>query len=179
MYILWDLFVAFFRANIVAYGGGVGAISFIQKEVVDIYGWMSQEEFANTIVVGNALPGPIATKLAMYIGYNVAGVTGAIISLLATVIPTAFMMMALIGIITKYKDAKIIKGIMLTVQPVVVMLLLQVIYNISKSSINSMSLYLGLITLASFLGVFYFDIHPVLLIVLAIFLGAIFSEIII
>jgi len=179
MYTFWSLFVAFFRANIVAYGGGAGSIPLIRKEVVEIYGWMTNEEFANILAIGNSLPGPIATKLAASIGYQVGGITGAIISIIATVGPTALMMTVLFAFILKYKDTKVIKGIMIAIQPVVVVLLLQVAYEMGKGTLNSISILLLGIFLASLLAIFYFEIHPVIIIILAMFVGAIFSDFII
>jgi chromate transporter len=179
MYTFWSLFVAFFRANIVTFGGGPTSIPLIRKEVVDVYGWMTNEEFANVIAVGNSLPGPIATKLAASIGYQVGGITGAIISIIATVGPTALLMTVLFAFMMKYKDTKVIKGIMIAIQPVIVVLLIQVAYEMGKGTLNNISILLIGIFLLSLIAVFYFKIHPAIIIILAIFIGAIFSEFII
>lgn len=54
------------------YGGGPGSIPLIHKEVVDKYEWMSDEDFGDLLALANTLPGPIATKLAGYIGHRVS-----------------------------------------------------------------------------------------------------------
>ena len=41
-------------------------------------GWVTPEEFADAVAVGNALPGPIAAQVSAYIGFKMAGVPGAI-----------------------------------------------------------------------------------------------------
>ncbi len=74
--IYWQLFLAFFIPNIVGYGGGPAIIPLIENEVVGTYGWMTHQQFAETLALGNALPSPIATKMAGYIGYAIAGVGG-------------------------------------------------------------------------------------------------------
>src|SRR5690606_17857743 len=86
---LWDLFVAFTRAGLFGYGGGPGSIPLIKREVVDIYHWMTDEQFAEALAFGNALPGPIATKLATYVGFHVAGTPGAVAGVAGIVLPTA------------------------------------------------------------------------------------------
>ena len=78
--IYWQLFLAFFIPNIVGYGGGPAIIPLIENEVVGTYGWMTHQGFAETLALGNALPSPIATKMAGYIGYRVGGVLGAHLS---------------------------------------------------------------------------------------------------
>lgn len=57
-----DIFIAFFRSGILGFGGGPSAIPLVHKEVVGTYQWMSDEEFADVLSIGNTLPGPIATK---------------------------------------------------------------------------------------------------------------------
>ena len=71
-----DIFIAFFRSGMLGYGGGSSAIPLVKKEVVDTYKWMNDDEFGDLLAIANTLPGPIATKLAGYIGYRVGGYFG-------------------------------------------------------------------------------------------------------
>ncbi|MEI8598274.1 chromate transporter [Vibrio sp. M60_M31a] len=80
-----DIFLAFFIPNIVGYGGGPAIIPLIEAQVVGQYGWMNASQFAEVLALGNALPSPIATKMAGYIGYEVGGTLGAFIAVFATV----------------------------------------------------------------------------------------------
>ena len=68
-----DIFIAFFRSGILGFGGGPASIPLVHKEVVGNFGWMTDDEFADVLSIGNTLPGPIATKMAGYIGYRVGG----------------------------------------------------------------------------------------------------------
>lgn len=63
-----DIFIAFFRSGILGFGGGPAAIPLVHKEVVGNFKWMTDDEFADVLSIGNTLPGPIATKMAGYIG---------------------------------------------------------------------------------------------------------------
>ena len=92
---LWDLFVSFTKVGIFAYGGGPSMIPLIQEEVVDRNAWMTIEEFTDALAMGYALPGPIATKMAAYIGYQVADTPGLLVALFGTVFPSLLMMMIL------------------------------------------------------------------------------------
>lgn len=85
---LFDLFVAFFRASILSYGGGPESIPLMQKEVVNNYKWLSNDKFSDVLAMGNSLPGPIAPKIAAYMGYNVAGILGAFVAVCAVAVPT-------------------------------------------------------------------------------------------
>lgn len=68
--IYWHIFWAFFLPGILGYGGGPASIPLVEKEVVDRYGWVTENEFSEMLAMGNALPGPIATKMAGYIGFQ-------------------------------------------------------------------------------------------------------------
>src|SRR5690606_39908313 len=88
----WNLFLAFFRVGILGYGGGPASIPLIHKEVVSTYKWMKDEEFGDMLALANTLPGPIATKLAGYIGYRVSGILGLLNAVLATILPTIVLL---------------------------------------------------------------------------------------
>jgi chromate transporter len=115
----WHLFLAFFKVGILGYGGGPSSIPLVHKEVVDTYKWMNNDEFADVLALGNTLPGPIATKMAGYIGYRVAGVLGMINAIVATIVPTIILMIILLTSLTTFKDQPWVAGMTKAVVPVV------------------------------------------------------------
>ena len=91
-----SLFAAFFRIGIFGFGGGPSMIPLVHQEVVKRHAWMDDDAFADVLAIGNTLPGPIATKMAGYIGYRVGGVFGAINAVVAVIVPVIFAMIALL-----------------------------------------------------------------------------------
>src|SRR5690625_6768189 len=77
--IYWEIFKANFIANILGYGGGPATIPLLEYEVVNRYEWFTVNEYSEMVALGNGLPGPIATKLAGYIGFEVGGYFGAFV----------------------------------------------------------------------------------------------------
>ncbi|MCK4235643.1 MAG: chromate transporter, partial [Candidatus Krumholzibacteria bacterium] len=73
MNIYWSIFFSFLRVGLFGFGGGPALIPLIEKEVVDHYGWLTAEEFIDVLAMANALPGPIATKMALCIGLRMGG----------------------------------------------------------------------------------------------------------
>ncbi len=122
---LLDLFVAFFRSSILSYGGGPASIPLIKAEVVENYRWMSNEQFADALALGNALPGPIAPKMAAYVGHYAAGVWGAVVAIVAAVVPTAIAIILLAKLFFMFKDSERLKGMLKIAKPLVVVMLLQ------------------------------------------------------
>lgn len=113
-----DLFIAFFRAGMLGYGGGLSAIPLMHKEVVKTYKWMDDDEFADILALANTLPGPINTKLSGYIGWRLYGIWGLINCIIATVLPTAFLMIILLTVLNAYKDSTWVQGMSKGVIPV-------------------------------------------------------------
>jgi len=170
-----QLFWAFFISNILGYGGGPPSIPLIQNEVVDHYHWMSIKEFGEVLAVGNALPSPIATKLAGYIGYQVAGVPGATVALLATVAPTAIAMILLLQFINLFRNAPQVKAMTQSVRPVVTVLLGTMTYQFLLGAVEGIGwIQTGILTVASYLLLETWKVHPAFVMVAAMVYGYIF-----
>ncbi|WP_044476732.1 chromate transporter [Oceanobacillus massiliensis] len=119
----WNIFIAFFRVGMLGFGGGPASIPLIQKEVVDNYKWMDNEEFGDMLAIGNTLPGPIATKLAGYVGYRIAGIVGMINALLASMFPTIILMIVLLTSLSGIREFDWVQGMTAAVVPVVGMMM--------------------------------------------------------
>ena len=113
-----DIFIAFFRAGMLGYGGGLSAIPLMHREVVTIYEWMDDEEFSDILALSNTLPGPINTKLSGYIGWRLSGLKGLLTALAATVIPTVVLMILLLSVLNAYKDKSWVQGMSKGVIPI-------------------------------------------------------------
>ncbi|NSL53088.1 chromate transporter [Calidifontibacillus erzurumensis] len=173
--IYWDIFVAFFIANLLGYGGGPSTIPLIQNEVVNHYEWMTLQEFGDLFAIANVLPGPIATKMGGYIGYQVGGVLGAIIALTATVLPSAVAVILLYKFVTLFKNSPQVSLMTKAVQPIIAILLGILAYQFFSSSFETIGVFhLLFLTLLGFLLMYKLKIHPALVIVIGLFYGGIF-----
>ncbi len=120
--LLWDIFILFTRVALVSWGGGPASMALMQRETTAV-GWVTTDEFADALAVGNALPGPIAPQVSAYIGYKIAGFPGAIAATLGTVLPATLLMLVMIIFFFRIKDDPNIKAMLTAVRPVVVGLL--------------------------------------------------------
>lgn len=121
--ILLEIFWVFFITNILGYGGGPATIPLVGHEVVDVFAWMSEYEFIEMLAAGNALPGPIATKMAAAIGFAQGNTFGVIVALVATVVPSLLMKIFLMNFLLKHKDSPRVKRMSLYIKPAVAVLL--------------------------------------------------------
>lgn len=168
-----NLILSMMRSGVLGFGGGPAVIPLFQHDAVHVYKWMTDKEFSDLVGISNALPGPIATKLAAQIGYKMNGVLGAILAILAHILPTSLGVIFFMGIIYTYKDTKIVEGMINAVKPVVTVLLAIIAYDFMKKAIKSLRLKIaGISFLIAFILLISFNIHPAIIICLFIFYGA-------
>jgi chromate transporter len=173
--LLLQMFLAFFIPGILGYGGGPASIPLIENEVVGHYHWMSVTEFSNVLALGNALPGPIATKMAGYIGYQVGGIAGSLIALFATIAPSLILLIVLLQILYRFKDSPKVKRLTLMIRPIIVVMLGMMAWNFFTAS-NKASGWLPMILIGavSFVLMQRLKIHPVFVVAGALIIGAAF-----
>lgn len=169
---LIDLFLGFFLSNALGYGGGPASIPLMYEEIVTHYRWSTDHEFSNILALGNTLPGPIATKIAAFVGYDVAGATGVVIALVAAIVPSAVALIVLLKIMQRYRQSSVVKGMTLLVQPVIAILMLLLTWKMGRTSVDSLGLWQALIIAAVALWAMEKrKIHPAFVILCAFIYG--------
>ncbi|WP_026692240.1 chromate transporter [Peribacillus kribbensis] len=171
----WKIFLAFFIPGILGYGGGPSTIPLIENEVVDRYGWLTVKEFSEMLALGNSLPGPIATKMAGYIGYEEGGVLGAVTAVFASVAPSLILLIALVGLLYKFKDSPRVKKMTSMVRPAIAVMLGVMACQFFFGSYKDIGSIQTLILMAaSFFLMEKVKVHPAFVIVGALGYGALF-----
>jgi chromate transporter len=159
------IFLAFFRVGILGYGGGPSSIPLVYKEVVDHYHWVDADEFGDILAIGNTLPGPIATKMAAYIGYRIAGIQGMFNALLATILPSIVLMILLLTYLKSFKDQPWVQGMANAVVPVVGVMMAVLTWEFFAKSKTGLGWPKSLILLfLSLVLIGFLNLHPGILI---------------
>src|SRR3990172_2925828 len=128
--LLWEIFVLFTRVALFSWGGGPASLALMQRETTAV-GWVTSAEFADAVAVGNALPGPIAPQVSAFVGYKLAGVSGAVSAAAGTVLPTTILMLVMVVFFFGIKDSPHVKAMLTAVRPVVIGLLVWTAYDMA------------------------------------------------
>lgn len=118
------LFWSFFQIGAFSFGGSMAAMPLIQNQVVDTYGWLTLAEFTDLITISQMTPGPIAINSATFVGTQIAGLTGALVSTLGCVLPSCTIVMLLAWMYGRFQGMTVITGILAGLRPTVVALIL-------------------------------------------------------
>jgi len=115
-----ELFWSFFQIGLFSIGGGYAAMPLIQNQVVDVHPWLTMTQFADIMAIAEMTPGPIAINSATFVGIQVAGLPGAVISTLGCVFPSCVIVMTLAFIYYRFRGLNLIQGVLAGLRPAVV-----------------------------------------------------------
>jgi chromate transporter len=101
--VLLQLTAVFAPLSLVTIGGGQAIIADIQRQVVDVHGWMTHAQFGVDFAISRMAPGP-GSLLATLIGWQIAGFWGAVVATLALLLPTGILIYVT-HIWTRYQGA--------------------------------------------------------------------------
>jgi chromate transporter len=91
----WDVFLAFLRQGLTAFGGPVAHLGYFRREFVERRGWVSEAAFADLLALCQFLPGPASSQLGMALGMRRAGVLGGLAAWIGFTLPAATAMVVL------------------------------------------------------------------------------------
>jgi chromate transporter len=102
--LLGQLVAVFAPLSLATVGGGQAIVADIQRQVVDVHGWMTHAQFAADFAISRMAPGP-GSLLVTLIGWQVAGAWGAVAATLALLMPTGILIYGVTHVWARYKGA--------------------------------------------------------------------------
>lgn len=167
-----ELVIAMTRTGVLGFGGGPAVIPLMRHEAVTRYRWLDDEEFGETWAIANALPGPIAPKMAAYLGYREKGSLGALVGVIAHITPTCIATVLLVSLVNILSFSKTFTDIVSAVMPVVAVMLGQMAYEFAFKSLKGLGKILGILFLAlSFILLNVISVHPAIVILIFLVYG--------
>lgn len=171
MHTLWQLFLAFLRIGSFTFGGGYAMLPMIQREIVQKYGWASDDDITDFFAIGQVTPGVIAVNTATFVGYQVAGTAGALVATLGVITTPLILITLISGILVQFAELTMIQHAFQGIRACVVVLIGDAVYTLTKKSVTSKLAW------AIFIGVavvsLIFSLSPVLVVIAVGLLGAV------
>lgn len=101
---LLELFIRFFQMGLFSIGGGYAIIPLIQEQVVHSFQWLSLREYTDIITISQMTPGPLVVNTASFVGVRLAGVWGATLATIGSVLAGFGISILLYHFFNKYQD---------------------------------------------------------------------------
>ncbi|MDU6363511.1 MAG: chromate transporter [Clostridium sp.] len=167
-----EMFIAFFKIGAFTFGGGYAMIPLIEEEVVNNKKWLEKEEFMDVLVVSQSLPGALAVNCSIFLGYKIGGLIGAIMALLAVILPSFIIIIIIAAFFMQFRNNYYVnaafKGITAAVPMLVLVGAISLSKGLEKGTRTIVTIIVALIALT------LFDIHPIIVIIVSAIYGVIF-----
>lgn len=119
---MWLLFISFFMIGLLGFGGGLSILPLFLSTLLK-NDWMSENEFWSVVGTTQSLPGIVSVNLSAILGYKINGFLGSVVATIGFVLPSIVVITLLSIILSKYKDVKWLKKMMLYIKLVPIYLL--------------------------------------------------------
>ncbi|TXD84497.1 chromate efflux transporter [Subsaximicrobium wynnwilliamsii] len=146
------MFLTFLKVGAILYGSGYVLFAFLDTELV-ANGWLTRQALIDAVAVGQITPGPVLST-ATFIGWQMNGITGAIVATLGIFLPSFLLVLILNPLIPKMRKSKIIGAILDAVNVAAVALIIAVCVEMAKDTLTDWRTIL--IAVASLIVVFVF-----------------------
>ena len=114
--ILLRLFFEFAKTGLFAVGGGLATIPFLQ-DIGLRTGWFTQADLTTMIALSESTPGPIGVNMATYVGYETAGVPGAVVATLGLITPSIIVILIVAGFLQRFRQSKTVEAVFYGLRP--------------------------------------------------------------
>lgn len=135
----WTLFSSTFVISAFTVGGGMVIIPLLQKKYVDELGWINQDEMMDMVAIAQSAPGVMAVNAAIIIGYRLAGIAGALLTVLATILPPFITLSIVSMFYTQFAANKYVAMTLKGMQAGVVAVMVQVTWKLAKNVLKQKS----------------------------------------
>lgn len=184
MNLLIEAFFRFFSVGLFAVGGGLATLPFLYS-MSAATGWFSAADISNMIAISESTPGPIGINMATYVGFQIKGFAGALISPLGLVCPSVIVIIIISKILKKFKDSPIVNSVFYGLRPAstaliaaagigVVKIALLNLERMSEGILYVINYKAVILAVAIWFGLKKFKKHPIVYLVIAAAAGVIF-----
>lgn len=137
---LLKFYLLFVKISVFTFGGGYAMIPLFQDELVNIHGYLTEEEFANLVSLAQITPGPIGINAATFIGWQQGEFLGALAGTLGVMTPSLILVTLVAFFIVKFKENPYIKALLSGIRPMTLGLIAAAVVFFAQSSMFSASL---------------------------------------
>lgn len=169
--VLWKLFVSTLYLSAFTFGGGYVIVTLMKQKFVDELHWIEEDEMLDLIAIAQSAPGAIAVNGAIVVGYKLAGLLGALVAIVATIIPPFVIITVISYFYELFRDNFIVSKLLAGMQAGVGAVIASVVWDMGGGILKQKSAVSDFIMLAAFLATCVFRVNVVYIILACIALG--------
>ncbi|MEP7049837.1 MAG: chromate efflux transporter [Pseudomonadota bacterium] len=136
-----ELAAVFLRLGVTAFGGPAAHVALMESELVRRRRWLTHERFLDLFGAANLIPGPSSSELALFIGYESAGLLGLLVAGLCFILPAALLAGGLAWVYVRFGALPQVTGLLYGVKPVIIALVLQALWGLTPRALKTRVLF--------------------------------------
>lgn len=184
---LMALSFEFFKTGLFAVGGGLATLPFLY-DIGKRTGWYTAGDVSNMIAISQSTPGPMGINMATYVGFSISGLIGAVVAPTALIFPSVIIIIAISKTLTKFKEVALVQKIFYGLRPASTGLIVAAGLGVAKITLLNLPKYQitqdladllnykSIILATAIFGIMKkFDLHPIVLILIAAITGVVFK----
>ena len=167
--ILIRLFVSTLYLSAFTFGGGYVIVTLLKKKFVDEYHWIEED----LVAIAQSAPGAIAVNGAIVVGYQLAGMVGALVAIVATILPP-FVIISVISVFyAAFRDNFLISQMLEGMQAGVGAVIASVVWEMGSDVVKSKSPFSIAIMAGAFAATCFFGVNVVIVVLVCALLGVV------
>lgn len=166
------LFSSTFYLSAFTFGGGFVIIPLMKKKFVDDLKWIEEEEMLNLIAIAQCSPGAVAVNASILLGYHIAGIFGAMITILGTILPPLIIISIISLFYTAFRENIIVSAVLKGMQAGVAAVIVDVVINLGGNVIKEKEIISIFVMIGAFIATFFLKINVMYIILVCGFIGA-------
>lgn len=167
------LFRSTFYLSAFTFGGGFVIIPLMKKKFVDDLHWLEQDEMLNLAAIAQSSPGAVAVNAAILLGYRVAGVGGALVSILGTILPPLLIISVISLFYDAFRQNVVVSAVLNGMQAGVAAVIADVVLGLGGKIVKEKEIISIVVMIAAFAATYLLHINVALIILASGVIGAI------
>lgn len=167
----WKLFTTCFYISAFTFGGGFVIIPLMRRRFVEDLKWLEENEMMDLTAIAQSSPGAIAVNAAILTGYKIGSVAGAMIAMLATVLPPVIIITVISFFYNAFRENAVVGAVMKGMQAGVAAVICDVVIRMGSGVFKEKNALFVIIMAAAFILTFFLDVNVIFIILGCILLS--------
>lgn len=166
------LFLSALQLSTFTFGGGFVIIPLMRKKFVEKLHWIDEQEMMDYTAIAQSSPGAIAVNAAILVGYRVAGIAGALITVLGTVLPPLVILSVISFFYAAFRANQIVSMAMAGMAAGVAAVICDVVFTMGAGVLRQRRVLPVLVMAGAFAATCFFGVNVVVIILVCGVIGA-------
>lgn len=169
----WKLFISTFKLSACTFGGGFVIIPLMRRKFVEELGWIEEKEMLDLTAIAQSSPGAIAVNASILVGYRVAGIPGALLTVLGTILPPLVIIAIISFFYQQFRDNVFVNMAMAGMLAGVAAVIFDVVFNMIQDILKLKRWLPMVVLLLSFVATHFLHVNIILIILICGTIGAV------